>query len=118
MLYRSRAVAAASRLIEAATNPAFAQCFDPTIPGNLDPKALLVYTAEKSGLPMENFLITRETAQKNLRARMEAQGIPQPGGQQPQAPGMPPAAPAPGELPMPSAEPPQATGAVLQAPQL
>lgn len=117
----AKAVAAATRLIEASSNPAFAACFVNTVPGNLDPKALLVYVAEKSGLPMTNFLITRETAQKNLQAQQEAAGmtLQPPGGQAP-APGgaMPPGQQ---EIQMPGippATPPQATGAVLPPPQL
>ncbi len=119
----ARAVAAATRLIEAAANPAFQNCFNNVVPGNLDPKAILVYVAEKSGLPMQNFLITRETAQKNLQSQLAAQGIPQPG--QPGAQGpTPPIDPATGQPsaavlpPNPTAAPPQATGAVLPAPQL
>lgn len=124
----ARAVAAAGRLIEAAANPAFQPCFDDTIPGNIDPKALLVWTARKAGLPAKNFLITRETAQKNLQAKMAAQGMPQmPGApaQQPPAPTGPPApqdatgAPSAAVLPPnPSAAPPQAQGVTLPQPSL
>lgn len=71
----AKAVAAASRLIEAAANPSFQQAFDPCIPGNLDPRALLLYVAEKSGMPVANFRVTRETALKNARAKMAAQGM-------------------------------------------
>lgn len=112
-----RSVAAASRLIEAAANPAFQPCFNPTVPGNIDPKALLFWTAKKAGLPTKNFLITRETAQKNLQSMQQAQGVQPPPGTPnipppapPQAPGIPSA----GQLPpIPSAAPPQAQGVTL-----
>lgn len=74
-----RAVAAASRLIEAASNAAFAQVFDPCVAGNFDPKALITYVAEKSGMPVANFRISEETAKKNAQAKLAAQGVPQPG---------------------------------------
>jgi hypothetical protein len=117
----ARAVAAAGRLIEAAANPAFQQCFNPTIPGNIDPRALLFWTAKKAGLPSKNFIITRETAQKNLQDAMDAQGMPQPGAPQPQpqpqgppAPVAPDGTPSASQLaPNPSAEPPQAQGTTL-----
>ena len=130
----ARAVAAAARVIEASANPAFQACFDNTVPGNIDPKALIVWTARKAGLPVKNFLITRETAQKNAKERLMAAG----GGMQPpeqpwQPPPLPtagapigqPAAPPPPPQdpfgqpsaamlpPNPSAEPPQAQGVTL-----
>lgn len=119
----ARAVAAVGRLIEAAGNPAFQQCFDPTVPGSIDPKALLAFAASKSGVPLRNFRITRETAQKNLKMKMEAQGIQQPPSPQPVAPMQPSVPPAPVDatgtpsaavLPKTlSAAPPQASGVTL-----
>lgn len=94
-----RAVASVARLIEAAANPAFAQVFDPTVEGNFDPKALITYEAEKTGMPVNNFRITRATAQKNAQARLAAQGVPQPGPQAVPAPAdqstLPPGPPGP-----------------------
>ena len=126
----ARAVAACARLIEASTNPAFQPSFDNTVPGNIDPKALIVWTARKAGLPIKNFLITRATAQKNARERLMAEGGGMPPAQAAGAPPMPPAGqPAPGGPPPPpdplgqpsaailppnpSAEPPMAQGATL-----
>lgn len=117
----ARAVAAVGRLIEASANPAFQQCFDDTIEGNMDPRALLFYMARKSDAPVKNFLITRDQAQKNLKAKMLAQGMPQmPPGQPPIPPPGPPAPTDPNGIPSaaalpptPSAEPPQAQGATL-----
>lgn len=116
----SRAVAAAARLIESAANPAFQNCFDPTQPGNLDPKALLFFIARKTGMPIKDFIIDRETAQKNLQAKQLALGAPGAQQQPAQAPQGPPAAPdatgAPNAAvvpPTPSAEPPQAQGITL-----
>ena len=118
----SRAVAAASRLIEASGNPAFQAAFDNTVAGNMDAKALLFWTARKSGLPAENFIISKETAKRNAKARMLAegggmpqQGMPPQGGPEgiPQAPeqgGMPNAAQVP---PTPSAEPATPIGVTL-----
>lgn len=123
----ARSVAAASRLVEAAANPAFQQCFINTQAGNLDAKALLVYIAKKSGMPVKEFLITAETAKKNLAAQQQlAGGSPSQGNQPPPDPGMagqaapigPPAPQTPlgaaAQIPAtPSAEPPQAQGASL-----
>lgn len=113
----SAAVAAAARVIEASANPAFAAAFDNTQPGNIDPKALIVWTARKAGLPVKNFLITAETARKNAQAKLAAQGIPQP---QPGAPSGPPAPQMPNGMPSaaqlpanPPATPPQAAGVTL-----
>jgi len=126
----ARAVAACARLIEASTNPAFQPSFDNTVPGNIDPKALIVWTARKAGLPIKNFLITRATAQKNAKERLIAEGGGMPPPQAAGAPPMPPTGqPAPGGPPPPpdalgqpsaailppnpSAEPPMAQGATL-----
>lgn len=119
----SRAVAAAARLIEASANPAFQQCFNPTVPGNIDPKALLVFTARKAGLPVKNFLISRKTAQENLQKQQAAQGLtPPPDDGTPPA-ALAPVGPPPPQTPVgasaailpatPSAEPPQAQGVTL-----
>lgn len=114
----TRKVAAMSRALEAAANPVFAQYFDDTVPGNLNPRRLLFETLKAGGMPMKNFIIDKETAMKNLISRNMAQGIPMtPPGAPPMAPGAPPAPLIPGldgtpmpsasELPpTPSAEPP------------
>ncbi len=125
----AKAVAAAARLIEASANPAFQPTFNPTVAGNIDPKALLVYVARKAGLPIKNFLISRKTAQQNAKEALMAAGggVPQPPAWQPpqipaagppvgQPVGPPPPLDATGQpsaavLPQnPSAEPPQLQG--------
>lgn len=120
----AKAVAAASRLVEAAANPAFQQCFINTVAGNIDAKALLVYIARKTGMPINNFLITTETAQKNLKMQMQAQGAAPPDANTPPSNGNQPPGPPPNVLPngtpsasqippTPSAAPSQARGVSL-----
>lgn len=112
----AKIVAAATRAIEAGSaNPMIAPVFDKTIPGNLDPTAIFVDILERTGLPVQEYRVTREQAQKNAMAALQAQGL---GVQQPpdgtpevsvaaptpiDATGMPSASVLP---PMPSAEPP------------
>jgi hypothetical protein len=84
-----RAVAAISRLLEAAQG--FPQCFTPA-PGNIDPKKLLLIGAKKSGLNIENFLFD-----KNSLPAPPPPGAPPPGAPPPGAP--PPGAPPPGAPP-------------------
>jgi hypothetical protein len=62
----AKAVAAVTRLIEAAgSSPLVAQIFQPNVPGNLDMKALVLYASRKSGVPVDNFIITADTAAVN-----------------------------------------------------
>lgn len=125
----SAAVAAAARVMEASANAAFAAAFDPCVAGNIDPKALIVWTAKKAGLPIQNFLITTETARKNAQAKLAAQGVPQPTQSMPTPasqttlpPPGPPSPPQPNGIPSasalpanPPATPPQAQGVTLTA---
>lgn len=117
----SKIVAAATRAIEAiSTNPLLQSIADDTIPGNIDLNEVFIDTLEMSGLPVGEYRITREQAQKNLMAKQLAAGggVPQPGmgGAPPQsiaapppidASGLPSAAQLP---PIPSASPPPTGG--------
>lgn len=69
----TKAVAAGTRLIEAAQM--MPQIFDPTKEGNLDLKGLVYWVARKSGMPVENFVLTAQQAADNT-AKM--QGMPPP----------------------------------------
>lgn len=114
----SKIVAAATRAIEAiSTNPLLQPMADDTIPGNIDLNQVFIDTLEMSGLPVGEYRITRDQAQKNLLAKQLAAGM---GVQPPAGPqGAPPqsiAAPAPIDAsglpsasqvpPIPSAQPP------------
>lgn len=102
----SRKVAALTRLMEAADDPATAQYFDDTVPGNLSMKLILYEASKASGVKLRNFVISKSDAQKNLMLKSQAQGIPvqqgpdgQPmitGAQPPQAPPASPVPVAPG----------------------
>lgn len=111
-------VAALSRAIEAfASQPMLAPMFDDTIPGNFDIKEMFADLLKDIGVRTNNYRISRETALKNLRAKMIASGQPlppelDPNAQQPsnvtpmppqEAPGIPSASQLP---PTPSAAPP------------
>lgn len=86
----AKAVAAVTRLIEASQSPLVAQIFAPNVPGNLDMKALVLYASRKSGVPIDNFIISADTAAKNA-AQMQGQ----PGMPPPQIPAGQPPQPAP-----------------------
>lgn len=76
----AKIVAAAARTLEAyATNPAFAEAFNKTIPGALNVIKILKDMLKKSGLPVEKYEITTQEAQQNAKQALNAQGIPQPG---------------------------------------
>lgn len=73
----AQVVAAASRAIEAwSTNPNLAIAFDNTVPGSMDPVRILRMMLKKSGLRVEQFSVTRQQAQDNLRAKQLAAGVP------------------------------------------
>lgn len=80
----TRAVAAGTRLLEASQS--FQQIFVPGVPGNVDLKALVLWIARKSGVPMDNFLISQTTADANnaQQAQMGSPIDPNATGQQPQ----------------------------------
>lgn len=94
----TRAVAAGTRLLEAAQ--AMPQLFTPS-DGNIDLRELVKWIARKSGLPMDNFIFTPESAATAVQA------------QPPQ--GMPPQSPN-GQAP-PQGAPPQQVGGGLTIPQ-
>lgn len=115
-------VAALSRAVEAwSANPALQTVFDPTIPGNIDPRKMFFKLLKATGFPIGDLAVTREQAQKNLQEKQLASGMgtslpPAATGQpQPDAPpipappeaalGIPSAAVLP---PTPPATPPQA----------
>lgn len=114
----ARKVAALSRMLEASANPAFAEYFNDTIPGNIDAKSILFEIAKAGGMPVNNFIIRRAKARKNLAEKQMAAGMgmqppPQPTGD-PGAPPPPPpettmtGIPSAAQLPpTPSAEPEQ-----------
>jgi len=63
-----------------------APVFDDTIPGSLSGTEMFIDILEKSGLPVGEFRVTREQAQKNLQAKQLAAGMgmqPTPGGPAP-----------------------------------
>lgn len=99
----ARKVAALSRILEAASNPAFAQYFDPTVPGSFDGRKILFESARAAGMDTRNFLVTTEQAQKNLLQKMQASGMPIMPGQPAGAPPAPPMEGMPPGTPMPSA---------------
>lgn len=78
-----RKTAALTRFLEIATQPAFQQFVDPTIPGNVDLKRIMFETGKGIGLSINDIVVRRETAMKNLAARNMAAG----GGLTPQPPG-------------------------------
>lgn len=83
----AKKVAALSRGVEAwSTNPAFQNCFNPTIPGNIDPRKMFFKLLKATGFPIGDLAITREQAQKNLQEQNLAMGA---------GPGMPPQQPPP-----------------------
>ena len=89
----ARKVAAMSRAIEAfSSNPNFAPMFDETQPGALNIKKIFYESLKGSGLQVRNYIITKDQAQKNLMAKMQAQGMPiqQPPAGQESAPGASP----------------------------
>jgi hypothetical protein len=88
----ARKVAALSRAIEAfGANPQLATFFDDTVPGNLNAKKIWYEVLKASGMPVRNFVVSAEQAQKNLIAKMQATGTPMmpagadPNGQGPQS---------------------------------
>lgn len=121
----AKVVAAASRAIEAwSSNPALAPAFDDTIPGALNPFHILFDLLKKTGLPVGEYRVTRQQAQQNLIAKMQAQGqgLPLPG--QTGTPQQPVSAPPPVDAtgapsaaalpPTPSAMPPPAGSTLPQ----
>lgn len=75
----AKKVAALSRAMEVyGSNPAFAQFFDNTIPGNIDGKKLVLESIRASGVALTNFMVTAEQAKKNAIEKMRAQGMPVP----------------------------------------
>lgn len=116
----TRIIAAASRAIEAYSgNPALAPAFDNKIPGAMDPVRILRELLKKSGLPVEDFSVTRQQAQQNLQAAQLAQGIgmPPPGtpAMQPGVPGAPPPPQTPQGIPSASTVPPVESAGSPQA---
>lgn len=115
-----RKVAALSRAVEAASNSVCAPFFDPKVPGNIDLKKVLYDLFRLSGIPLQNFVISKETAFKNLQQMQQAQGGGiTPGQPPPQAPGgpPPPTQDVPGGGTIPSAtEVPQAPSAAPPLP--
>lgn len=104
----TRAVAAMTRLLEAA--PMFPQAFDPTKEGSIDLVAAFLWTARKSGAPIENFQITAVQAQENIQNGVQPAGAPQqpPPGNQGGGPSpMGLTIPSAGPTSIPSAAPPQ-----------
>lgn len=117
----ARKTAALSRAVEAwSSNPAFANVFNPVIPGAIDPQKLFYKLLKATGFPIGGLVVTREQAIKNLMALQLASGAGvMPTGQE-QASNitpMPPPTdlngmPSAGQLPpLPSAAPPQANPA-------
>jgi len=99
----ARKLAGLTRVLEAADDPASQACFDPTIPGSFDIKLLIFEAAKAAGLRVRNFLITKEQAERNKKAKMESMQPPAPPQGQPGAPGpiaplvaLPPPVPQPG----------------------
>jgi hypothetical protein len=84
----AKAVAAGTRLLEAAgTSPMVQALFAPGVPGNLDAKALVLWIARQSGMPVDNFIISQEGAMQNQGNQAVAGQPPVPAGQpQPPAP--------------------------------
>lgn len=89
----AKAVAAMTRLFEVAQ--AYPQMFDNTKAGNLDGKAMIMWTAKKAGAPVDNFYVTPEQAAENLAQQQAAMqpGMPPQSGMPPQAPQLPQGAP-------------------------
>lgn len=85
-----KAVAAGTRALEVAAQ--FPQFFDKKIPGNYDLQAIMGQLFKKSGIPVENYIVTPEQAAEAMQAEAIAAGA------QIVAPpqGMPPA---PGQVP-------------------
>lgn len=106
----ARKVAALSRIIEAADDPAFAECFNDTFPGALSPKMVLFESIKASGIRLRNLVVTKDQAIANLKAKMLAQGLGM-GGVPPQDPNAPPGAP-----PVSPQPPPIAAGPGLAIP--
>lgn len=108
-----RKTAGLTRFLEIATQPAFQQFVDPAVPGNVDLKRIMFETAKGMGLSINDIVVRRETAMKNLAARNMAAGgglIPQPPGPATQGlPQNPMGSPELNPPPMPA--PPQAQGA-------
>lgn len=70
-----KVVAAATRTIEAwAANPLLAPVFNITLPGAINPFILAKDLFEKTGLPVEKYIVTPQQAVENLRAQQLAQG--------------------------------------------
>lgn len=124
----AKIVAAAARTVEAyAGNPALAPAFDVKIPGSIDAIKVFQYMLQKSGLPVERFVVSTEEAQKNTQNAMQAAqmqggaptavGGPPAPAQPVTTPPLPPALPEDANLPSagilppnPSAAPPQLNG--------
>lgn len=119
----AKIVAAAARTVEAyAGNPALAPAFDVKIPGSIDPIKVFQYMLQKSGLPVERFVVSKEEAQQNTQNAMAAAQIQ---GGSPGAPGatgapaqpvttppLPPALPADANLPSAGILPPNPSASV------
>jgi hypothetical protein len=108
-------IAALMKIVETfSSQPVLAPVlFDQKIPGSWDIKKLFATAVRLTGIKVNNYRITRETAQKNLAAEMLAQGVqppPQPGTEQTIAP-IPQGAP--GTIPFPQVE-----SAAAPAPQV
>lgn len=72
----AKKVAASTRAIEAiSTNPLLASIGDNTIPGSVDMTKLFVSVMEETGVPVNEFLVTRQQAQHNLQAKQLAAGM-------------------------------------------
>lgn len=97
----ARKSAALTRFLEIATQPAFTQYTANTIPGNIDLKRIAFETAKLTGLSINDIVIRRATAQKNLREQQMASGM---GMQPPPQPASPDGTPAP-PLPAPESAP-------------
>lgn len=98
----ARKVAAASRLIETiSSNEILMQYFDPTVEGNVDLKKLFMHTIKATGIPIGNFTISAEQAQKNTIQKQQMSLPPgvRPAGAPPAGPNGQPVPPGPGGIP-------------------
>jgi len=82
----TKAVAAATRLLEVANG--FPQLFVNTTPGNIDLRSLLLWTAKKSGMPIDNFVVDEQQANENKIKQMQAGAPPTPPQGQPNGQGL------------------------------
>lgn len=110
-----RKTAGLTRFLEIATQPAFQQYIDDTVPGNIDIKRIAFETAKGMGLSINDIVVRRATALKNLASRQMAAGggiVPQT--TNPETQGLPPNPEGAPQLnaapPVSSITPPQAQG--------